>query len=455
MHQNSVLRVFTTSMSPSFRVPWQMKRTVNSTGSAVYLGNNEILTGAHVVTDATFIQVQSLYSADKFVARIKSISHDADLALLELEEPAHLEEVPVATIGGLPELKSAVEVVGFPMGGEQVSITNGVLSRVEVSVYSHGWRPLLCATIDAAINPGNSGGPVFNEQGEVVGIAFQKDMEAENSGQMVPSPVLNNFLKEARAGRALVPFPMLGIAIQYLDNPALRAHFKMPEGEKGILVTDVDYQSTVWGHLQAGDILHQLDDYPISNLGTINYQGRYRTALSARLSELAEGDTVTLVYSRGGERYTKEVKLTTGKQLVPREQETLNRYCVFGGLVFQPLSRKFMMSWRRVFLAPTELRYQYELGRRGPELREVVVLSDVLSDKVNVGYDTFKDQVIAELNGVKLQDFAHFVTLLDEATEEVRLKTLQDEWIILSKKEVDARQAEILDRYRVPEARVL
>ena len=454
MHQRSVLRVFTTSMSPSFRVPWQMKRTVNSTGSAVYLGDNEILTGAHVVTDATFIQVQSLYSADKYVARIKSISHDSDLALLSLEEPEALSEVPVAQIGSLPELKSAVEVVGFPMGGEQVSITNGVLSRVEVSVYSHGWRPLLCATIDAAINPGNSGGPVFDEAGEVVGIAFQKDMEAENSGQMVPTPVIHNFLRQARAGKPLVRFPMLGVASQSLDNPALREHFKVPAERKGILVTELDYGSTVWGHVQLGDVLHKVDQYEISNLGTILYQGRYRTALSAHLSELAEGEQVTLTISRGGELITQELTLKTGAQLVAREQEVENRYCVYGGLVFQPLSRKFMQTWRRSFLAPTELRFEYEHGQRSPTRREVVVLSDVLSDQLNVGYESFKDQVISTLNGVEIEDFDHLTRLLDEARDEVKIKTQRGEWIILSVAQVEARQAEILERYRVPEARV-
>jgi S1-C subfamily serine protease len=455
MHQMSVVRVFTTSMSPSFRVPWQMESTENSTGSGVYLGQNKILTGAHVVNNATFIQVQSLFSDEKYVAHVTSISHDCDLALLSLEEPEVFQEVPAASLGELPELKSPVEVVGFPMGGEQVSITNGVLSRVEVNQYSHSGRQLLCATIDAAINPGNSGGPVFNQAGEVVGIAFQKDMDSENSGHIVPAVVIQNFLKGASRGSELVRFPSLGVALQDLDNPALRAHFKVPQGKTGVLITSVAHGSSVWGVLQEGDVLHKIDEYEVSHLSTINYRGRYRTDIRARLSELGEGDKLKVVFSRQGELMEVELTLRAGEHLVSRERPLANRYCVFAGLVFQPLSYNFLERWPRQFMYPTELKYLYELGERAEGRQEVVVLSHVLSDKLNVGYEDLVMQVVQEVNNVKVRDFAHFVSLLDHAEGLVRLKTTQQMWLVVSCEEARAREGELLTRYHIPQARVL
>ena len=62
-------------------------------------------------------------------------------------------------------------VIGYPMGGDSLSITAGVVSRVELNTYTSG-RDLLIIQIDAAINPGNSGGPVFNIHGDCIGIAF-------------------------------------------------------------------------------------------------------------------------------------------------------------------------------------------------------------------------------------------------------------------------------------------
>ena len=64
-------------------------------------------------------------------------------------------------------------VCRFPIGGESISVTSGVVSRIEVTSYVHGAAELLGVQIDAAINSGNSGGPAFNNRGQCVGIAFQ------------------------------------------------------------------------------------------------------------------------------------------------------------------------------------------------------------------------------------------------------------------------------------------
>ena len=103
--------------------------------------------------------------------------HECDLALLRVdpESVAFLSDVPAAELGGsdfLPDLRDKVSVVGFPVGGDEVSITDGVVSRVEMQSYSHSARTLLAITVDAAVNSGNSGGPVFSDD-IILGIAVQ------------------------------------------------------------------------------------------------------------------------------------------------------------------------------------------------------------------------------------------------------------------------------------------
>jgi S1-C subfamily serine protease len=173
MSYPEVVRVFAPTQAADYDCPWQACSPVNSTGSGVVIGAGEILTGAHVVANATFLQVQKPSMPDKAVARVKRISHDCDLALLEIvDPPGFLDDILPATLGELPRLHDEVAVVGYPVGGEEISVTEGVVSRVEVQRYSHSERYLLAVTVDAAINAGNSGGPVFGK-GEVVGIAFQ------------------------------------------------------------------------------------------------------------------------------------------------------------------------------------------------------------------------------------------------------------------------------------------
>ena len=90
-----------------------------------------ILTGAHVVANATFVQVQKQSDPKKVTARVVAISHDCDLALLEVDDKAFGRGIKPSVVGDLPKLRDGVQVVGYPIGGEEVSITEGVVSRIE------------------------------------------------------------------------------------------------------------------------------------------------------------------------------------------------------------------------------------------------------------------------------------------------------------------------------------
>jgi len=175
----------------------------------------------HVPSDPEVVR------SDKAIARVKAVSHDCDLALLEVVEPPNfLDDIEPAELGEMPKLRDEVAVVGFPVGGEEISITEGVVSRIEVQRYSHSQRHLLAATVDAAINAGNSGGPVFGD-GKVVGIAFQKLTGVDNIGEMVPPPIIRSFLDGVVKGKR-PEIPALGITTQNLENPLLRSSSASP-----------------------------------------------------------------------------------------------------------------------------------------------------------------------------------------------------------------------------------
>ena len=75
--------------------------------------------------------------------------------------------------GGIPDLESTVSAYGYPIGGERMSVTTGIVSRIDFQLYTHSSIDQhLAIQISAQINPGNSGGPVM-QNGKVVGVAFQ------------------------------------------------------------------------------------------------------------------------------------------------------------------------------------------------------------------------------------------------------------------------------------------
>ena len=121
-------------------------------------GGRGILTNAHCIADASYVTVLRHGSSRKSAASVAAVGHEADLALLRCDDPLFWDAAPVAPLplGDVPDLQEAVSVVGCPSGGDNLSITRGVVSRVELTQYVHGAAHLLAVQLDAAINPGNS-----------------------------------------------------------------------------------------------------------------------------------------------------------------------------------------------------------------------------------------------------------------------------------------------------------
>ncbi|MDH5477990.1 MAG: serine protease, partial [Nitrospinota bacterium] len=177
----AVVKIFSITHAPHFYMPWQRKTQQKGIGSGVILKGNRILTNAHLVANSVFIQVKKAGDPEKYQARVKSVGHQCDLAILEMEDNSFFEGTESLELGGLPNPQDEVSVFGYPQGGNEISITKGIVSRIEMMVYAHGSFKLLGVQIDAAINPGNSGGPVLMD-GQVAGIAMQSLRQGENIG---------------------------------------------------------------------------------------------------------------------------------------------------------------------------------------------------------------------------------------------------------------------------------
>ena len=159
--EDSVIKIYTTQAEPDYFTPWRLLTPRQSSGSGAVIENSRILTNAHVVANASYVQAQKHNDPRRYQARVTFISHEADLALITVDDPEFFADLKALTIGDLPEPLQEVSVYGYPIGGKTLSITKGILSRVEQQVYAHAGTYLLAGQIDAAINPGNSGGPVI------------------------------------------------------------------------------------------------------------------------------------------------------------------------------------------------------------------------------------------------------------------------------------------------------
>jgi len=450
-----VVRVFATSQDPDFDGPWQARTPSNSTGSAVVIGKGLLLTGAHVVANATFLQIQKISHPDKAIARVKAVSHDCDLALLEVKDPPDfLDDITPAEVGDMPKLRDEVAVVGYPVGGEEISITEGVVSRIEVQRYSHSQRHLLAVTVDAAINAGNSGGPVFDHKHRVVGIAFQKLTGVDNIGEMVPPVIIRAFLDGVQKGKS-PEIPALGITTQNLENSLLRKHLGLADGERGVVVLHIDHGGSSDGVLQPRDVITTIDGLPIANNGTVQFLGKHRTRYDVVLGYRYIGDTVKLDIKRAGKPKTVEITLNRWQPLVPRSRyDQPPQYLVYGGLVFQALTRDYLTTWDKWWnKAPKEFLNYYYLGYRTAEQHEVVILTQILADDINIGYSHLYNEAVATLNGRQPLDMVDFVQSLSNARGIIEITTTSGGVIMLDADEVRKATPRILERYHIPRDR--
>jgi len=338
------------------------------------------------------------------------------------------------------------------MGGDELSITEGVVSRVELTRYSHSGSHLLACQIDAAINPGNSGGPVIKD-GRIAGIAFQGYMYAQNIGYMVPAPLIDHFLKDSADG-TYDGFPGIGIAWQTMENPGLRANAQMSEAQTGVLLTYVAPDSTARDILRAGDVLLAIEGQPIANDGTIPFRGTERIQFAQEVQKKFMGESVRCTILRGGKTMEVTIPLRTSLgsgRLVPYTQyDQAPTYYLVGGLVLQPLTRNYLQTWNNMDDVPVHLADYYYHGRPSDDRKQVIVLTNILGDELTVGYDDFEDHVITHVNGTAIASMEDAVQAIEG--NEGAYHVLADEWgnrIVLDRAATIEAQKAIMERYKI------
>lgn len=307
----SVFKIFTESSSPNHILPWQMTPLSTNLGSGFAISDQRILTNAHVVDGAKYVMIRKIGSVLKYHAEVKAFSREADLAVLTVSDPDFWNDITPLPFGNIPSMQDSVIVVGYPMAGDNLSVTKGVVSRVEPQQYVYGSVQLLAIQIDAAINPGNSGGPSIMD-GKVVGVAFQALRDASNIGWIIPVPIIKHFLEDSeRNNDSPKGFCSLGITAQDTDNAHLKSYLRMGENfqksqSSGIIINKVHPLGTCKDALQKHDILLEIDGHSIACDGTVHFRKHERIGFQYIISKKYQHDICKLKILRDGAEVEKK-----------------------------------------------------------------------------------------------------------------------------------------------------
>jgi S1-C subfamily serine protease len=238
--QTSLVRITATDVEPDYRAPWNSGQIERGVGAGFVIDGQRILTNAHVVSNSRFLTVEREGDPNKYPATVQFVAHDCDLATVQVANPGFWKGMKPLEFNGIPELESTVSAYGYPIGGERMSVTTGIVSRIDFNLYTHSAIDShLAIQISAQINPGNSGGPVL-QNGKVVGVAFQgySGDIAQGVAYMIPTPVIRRFLTDIKDGH-YDRYVDLGITYSKLQNPAQRRYLGLTTNDRGILVDTV------------------------------------------------------------------------------------------------------------------------------------------------------------------------------------------------------------------------
>ena len=341
---NSVVKVFATMRYPDPFKPWTKQAPTEVSASGVVIEGRRILTNAHVVLYATQVQIQANAAGDKVPATVVAVAPGIDLAVLQLDDASFFDtHPPVARASKLPQIKDAVLAYGFPTGGNSLSITKGIVSRIEFVAYNYPVSGLRIQ-VDAAINSGNSGGPAIAGD-KMIGLAFSKlGGDTQNIGYIIPNEEVELFLKDIADGR-YDGKPAMYDELQTLENPALRTYLKLDKSVEGMVVhrpykTDASYPLKEW------DVLTRIGDTPIDNQGMIKLDKDLRVSFAYQIQRSANDGRVPMTIVRAGK--PMQIQLPVSAQhptLVTDLAGGYPSYFIYGPLVFSTATWQLVSSF--------------------------------------------------------------------------------------------------------------
>ncbi|HSY17857.1 MAG TPA: trypsin-like peptidase domain-containing protein [Candidatus Acidoferrales bacterium] len=425
--ENSVVKIFSTVRYPDLYKPWTKQSPEEQTGSGVVIEGKRILTNAHVVNYASQVQIQANQAGDKISATVEYIAPGIDLAVLKLDDEKFFDtHPPIPRAKVLPGIKDSVMAYGFPEGGNSLSITKGIVSRVEFTAYSY---PVfgLRIQIDAAINPGNSGGAAVAGD-KMIGLTFSRLNDADNIGYIIPNEEIDLFLADIADGK-YDGKPAMYETLQTLENPSLRAFLNLPAGAEGMVVHR-PYQTNDAYPLKEWDVISKVGQTPVDDQGMIKVGDDLRIYFLYEIQHIATNGFLPLTVYRAGKELNLKLPVSADyPRLIPElGAGAYPSYFICGPLVFSELTGDFLGGYLRTKYAGSFMARESAGGSpmvtrladqpAFPDERLVVISSPFFPHKLAQGYSNPHSEIIKSVNGIPVKNLKHLVEILRDSKEE-------------------------------------
>ncbi|MFH1477284.1 MAG: trypsin-like peptidase domain-containing protein [Verrucomicrobiota bacterium] len=451
----SVFEITVTYQDHDPQIPWRKKASALRRGYGVVIGAGQVLTTEDLVRNQTQVELRRAKSGVKLAATVLEADDQLNTALLAFSNlPPANAPLPLA-LADTVRRDDRLTIVKLEKTGE-FQTSAGQVVELSSSVSP---RPLALKVLTQSSIDGN-GTPVLLN-GRLAGLSVAYDKKTQ-TGLFIHCITLRRFIADAHAP----PYKGLawaGFQFESLLDPAKRRYLGVAETNGGIVITQTTPGSGAAAVLRAGDVITAWDGIPIDAQGyyTDKDFGRLRLAFLIG-GRRTTGELVPVMLVRDRKPLAVNVLLERQRDRDKFIPEAIGgesvEYLVTGGLVLRELTGNYLRAagenWK-LKMNPRLVYYylhQNELARRPGD--HVVLLSMVLPDSINIGYQEFSDQVVTAVNGRPIRNMADVFQAVDSAGG-LRCVSLLGCGVDLALDEATLAEANrrIAAQYRIPRLR--
>jgi hypothetical protein len=455
--ENAIIHIEVTSKAYNYIQPWERsERKVYKSG--VVVEGHQIITTADGLADQTLIRLKKQGDGLFSLGRVAWIDYQANLAALTTDEKDFWTGLQPARLADTVPITGQVRILRWR--DDQLENRQGEIERMTVENSALSFVSVPALKIDSSI-PGAGYGEAVTVNDKLIGLACAQGGDAVT---VIPTSFIAPILK-AQQAKAYTGLGYFDFTWDPADNPLNLDYLKLPGPARGVIVKETGLKPGVVSPVHPRDVILQIDGFDIDAEG--NYRDpQYRKLCLENLSSRGKwaGMTCQLKIWRDGKERDVAYQLPKAEytdELVPSQLFDQDpEYVLAGGFVFVPLSEPYLRSWGPTWRqhSPFRLSY-YSMEKVTPQRPQRVVLSQVLPNPANIGYESLRNMVIDEINGMKIKRISDIEIALKSPVDGFNVFKFEAgepvQQAVLDASEMDRVNQEIMARYHIPADHVL
>ncbi|MBI1175872.1 hypothetical protein GC207_00375 [bacterium] len=455
--ENSLVTLEVNRQGYNYIQPWT-RRSLSIQKSGVVIGKSKILTTAEQMNDLLTIRIQKGGRGRWYFGKLEWVDYHANLAVITSDDEEFWKGLkPASFMKDIP-LSGEVRVLRWREG--KLEARKMDVNRAQIGTGRQTFIDLLHLELDGDVQGIGWAEPIIDGS-RMIGLMEQQQ---SSGGLAIPAP----FIKSVLDKRAQGNYPGLGFFNFYwqkAENPDTLEALKLKDTDHGVIVIEPIAKLGEDPILKAKDVILNIAGFDIGPEGDYQDPIYGRTMLEALATRGRwAGDEVPMTIWREGKEMEIKYKLPKAKfsdEMIPDEVfDQQPEYLIAGGFVFQPLTVPYLESWGGDWQRRAPFRLAY-LKQAMPteKLEAIVVLSLVLPDPFNLGYQDIRGVVVRKINGhqiVRLTDVENALKDSKDGFHTIEFSPGDSPGkIIIDAKLLDSATTRVLKRYGIEHDRLI